>query len=791
MKLRAFLVVLFFTPILVFSTSGKMSGSGTEQNPWQIADYEDLKAVGTGDYTMDGHYKLVADIDASASKDENCYQDTCYGFAPIGIPGDFPAGSIAGFVQDWVGASFEGVINGAGHKITGMYSGEDHYMYAGLILLNEGKVDSLTIVNGRFVSGERAGAIAAVNEGTITNCVLENVSVESVALTGGVAGTNSGLIQNVKFSGVVKGIKDREEIGGVVGYNEETGEIRNVEITADMTTDYYGKKIGGAVGVNLGKIVNVKVSGATSRGFTCSGGFVGENKGLIDSCYTSVSIEGTNNRIGGFVGCNGGTIKSSTVESDSVVSTSDVAGFVANNDSTGVIDNCSSNTMVKASAPHVAAFADSNWGVITNSHSSGLVDASQVGGSGFVYANLGTIKGSSSNVLVKTLSNGAGFVSQNRGTIDSCYAEGDTYNLGNAAGDCFGGFVGLNDTLGRISHSYATGVASGGMNVGGFVGKNNGIIDHCYATGDSHSYSVYGGFVGVNTGSIELCYATGNVSRMETENNSYTAGGFAGTNSGTISRAYSAGNVASGYTAAGFVSLNYGAINDAFAVGNVDGFIEFGGFVVHNSGSIENAFYSGKVVGNADSLREKSSMQKEPVGFSCFEATNDEPGTIVNSFWNIDSCTTDSVTLAVGKTTDQLAMKSTFDTWSFDDDNWTIEEGKSYPYLSILDKPRIEAAFDSSRTAVERRYAVSSRIQGFSVSRVGEDLMAGFELAAAGHVRIAVINVQGRVLKNIALGKMTAGTHQASLRMGDLPRNRYNVLLFLDGKVIGRSVARN
>ncbi len=790
MKLRAFLIILFFTPILTFATGGKMSGSGTEQNPWQIADYEDLKAVGTGDYTMDGNYKLVADIDASASKDESCSEDVCYGFVPIGISRELPAGFLDGFAQDLDAPAFKGVINGAGHKISDIYSGKARYMHAGLILYNEGKVDSLTIENGSFAGAGRAGAIAAVNEGSITNCILENVSVESATLTGGVVGTNSGLIQNIKYTGVVKGINDREEIGGVVGYNEETGEIRDVEITADMTTSYYGKKIGGAVGVNLGKIVNVKVSGATSSGFTCSGGFVGENKGLIDSCYTAVSIEGTNNRIGGFVGCNGGTIKSSMVESDSVVSTNDVGGFVGTNDSAGVIDDCISNTTVKASAPNSAAFADSNWGVITNSHSMGAVNTTLSGGSGFVFINLGTIKGSYANVSVKTLNNGAGFVAQNRGTIDSCYAEGDTYNLGNAAGDSFGGFVGLNDTLGRISHCYATGVASGGMYVGGFVGKNYGSIDHCYATGDSHSYSNYGGFVGMNDGSIDLCYATGDVSRLDFENNSYTAGGFAGSNSGTISRSYSTGNVASGYTAGGFVSSNYGTINGAFALGNVDGFIEFGGFVVHNIGSIENAFYSGKVVGNADSLREEGSMRNEPVGFSCFEATNDEPGTIVNSFWNIDSCTTDSVTLAVGKTTDQLAMKSTFDTWSFDDDNWTIEEGKSYPYLSILDKPRIEVAFDSNRTAVERRYAVSSKIQGFSVSRVGEDLMAGFELAVAGNVRIAVINVQGRVLKNIALGKMTAGAHQASLRMGDLSRNRYNVLLFLDGKVIGRSVVR-
>ena len=43
-----------------FATDGNMAGDGTVDNPWQVADYEDLKAIGVGSYSMNGHYVLVA-----------------------------------------------------------------------------------------------------------------------------------------------------------------------------------------------------------------------------------------------------------------------------------------------------------------------------------------------------------------------------------------------------------------------------------------------------------------------------------------------------------------------------------------------------------------------------------------------------------------------------------------------------------------------------------------------------------------------------------------------------------
>lgn len=49
--------VLFFVGALLaipcLASNGNMAGSGTAEDPWQVADYEDLKAVGAGCYAAD------------------------------------------------------------------------------------------------------------------------------------------------------------------------------------------------------------------------------------------------------------------------------------------------------------------------------------------------------------------------------------------------------------------------------------------------------------------------------------------------------------------------------------------------------------------------------------------------------------------------------------------------------------------------------------------------------------------------------------------------------------------
>ena len=56
------LSLLFLVPVASFAVGGNMAGSGTKADPWQVADYEDLKKVGISPYTMNGHYRLVANL---------------------------------------------------------------------------------------------------------------------------------------------------------------------------------------------------------------------------------------------------------------------------------------------------------------------------------------------------------------------------------------------------------------------------------------------------------------------------------------------------------------------------------------------------------------------------------------------------------------------------------------------------------------------------------------------------------------------------------------------------------
>ena len=71
MKFLEIWVALLLLPSFVLATNGIMKGDGSVENPWQIADYDDLKAIGKDAYLYSSHYVLTADIDASSYRNEN------------------------------------------------------------------------------------------------------------------------------------------------------------------------------------------------------------------------------------------------------------------------------------------------------------------------------------------------------------------------------------------------------------------------------------------------------------------------------------------------------------------------------------------------------------------------------------------------------------------------------------------------------------------------------------------------------------------------------------------------
>ncbi len=116
-----------------------------------------------------------------------------------------------------------------------------------------------TISNVKLTgNGSAVGLFRYVQEGakirnlTVTGEVSPSGSQDQV---GGIVGVNYGSIENCKFSGNVIGDTD---VGGIVGVNEESGEIRRCESNANVIGNH---SAGGIVGNNHGVLNNCSNSG--------------------------------------------------------------------------------------------------------------------------------------------------------------------------------------------------------------------------------------------------------------------------------------------------------------------------------------------------------------------------------------------------------------------------------------------------------------------------------------------------------------------------------------------------
>jgi len=101
--------------------------------------------------------------------------------------------------------------------------------------------------------------------------------------------------------------------------------------------------------------------------------------------------------------------------------------------------------------------------------------------------------------------------------------------------------VGLFAAVGSGGHIKNAGVEkvdiTGGDDVGGLVGRNEGTVERSYATGNVFGGGGdQGGLIGVNFGTVKNSYATGDVSGGR-------VGGLVGLNEGTVKKAYAKGGV--------------------------------------------------------------------------------------------------------------------------------------------------------------------------------------------------------------------------------------------------------
>jgi len=158
-------------------------GSGTPEDPYQIATAEDLMLLGETPEDYDKHFIMTADIDLDPN-----------------LPGlkVFDRAVIAPDVNDsgysFQGTPFTGVLDGNGHAISDLViSGRD---YIGLFgkLEEPGEIRNLRLLRIDITGEGYVSGLVSINNGKITASCSQGV-LTGTRCIGGLVGCNSGKIE--------------------------------------------------------------------------------------------------------------------------------------------------------------------------------------------------------------------------------------------------------------------------------------------------------------------------------------------------------------------------------------------------------------------------------------------------------------------------------------------------------------------------------------------------------------------------------------------------------------------
>ena len=280
-------------------------GDGTEENPYQIANAQQLALLaqqtnnGTGG---DAYYRLTANINL-----EKCTGGSI-AWTSIGIP-----------ENDTTPRYFTGHFDGGGNNILNLYQRHDA-TFKGLFGCTDGaEIKNVNLVYCEIGNGAEyaSGLVAYAGLTDISNCSVQN---SNIITTGGVAGgivgyagmpfrvheTNENVskITNCKIEFVT--VESSVDAGGIVG-----------KVNDDS---YYARYLVSNCSANNGQYFHVKGS--------VSGGIVGEMRyGTIEGCASNTIVVGTGQVINVCVGGIAGSIHGSSVIANSYNRGNVVADF--------------------------------------------------------------------------------------------------------------------------------------------------------------------------------------------------------------------------------------------------------------------------------------------------------------------------------------------------------------------------------------------------------------------------------------------------------------------------------
>ena len=256
-------------PVLIYEGErdvliGELEGEGTEENPYQIPDYQAIKAVrdyvNNGNDTSGLYFRQTADIDLEGF---DTYDKE------IGVKAWIPIGNEA--------CKFKGHYDGGVYNIRNIYINYDG-SYVGLFGLidREGEVRNVVTESGSIESadgGGYVGGVAGECDGTLYNCV-NKADILYGGSAGGVCGytPDGSTISNLGNEGSVSG----SNAGGVIGYC--VTDAKNLYNTGDVRGLLY---TGGIIGYLIdGKVDVLYNTGSVSSRTYTPGQLIGEARGV-------------------------------------------------------------------------------------------------------------------------------------------------------------------------------------------------------------------------------------------------------------------------------------------------------------------------------------------------------------------------------------------------------------------------------------------------------------------------------------------------------------------------------
>src|SRR5690554_5853381 len=310
MKNIKLIVMIVFLFIVSHITAQFGGGSGTEDDPWQIATAEHLDYIRNflGAEHSDKYFIQITDIDLGVPP-----WNVGEGWEPIGTNNN----------------RFHGSYNGDDYSIEGIYI--DRVATVGLFgYIEGGEISNLSIYDA-LLTGMTGGGILA---GYITS----GSTVSNVSVSGTVAGDNdltyyAGGLVGVSFGTTITGVccdvtvSGSSHVGGLAAQAEMStithscskglvigagdysysagGLIGSLELDSSITNSYstsnvYGRSnAGGFIGGSYSSDISYCYSTGDVVGQMQVGGFIGYNSSNVSNCYWDIETSGTDVSAGG------------------------------------------------------------------------------------------------------------------------------------------------------------------------------------------------------------------------------------------------------------------------------------------------------------------------------------------------------------------------------------------------------------------------------------------------------------------------------------------------------------